>query len=162
MGESPITGKAPARKIFHDPAAGSGPRNRGIPPVYQGMMEPMAPGHPAEMASGSEEDVLTLTDKDLIPVNHRGQTDPERILNDFASDNEPLPPTAVRIARRIYHRNPSPRVRARALMAMGHILDRSGRPAQAAQAYSQVLREFPDSPTLQAEARQRLDHAASR
>jgi hypothetical protein len=118
---------------------------------------------PARVSSGGNgEDVLTLTNDDLIPLNHRGQTDPERILNDFVSDHEAPPPDAVRMARRIYHRNPDPQVRARALLAMGHLLERSGRPDQAGQAYAQVLREFPDAPVIRAEAQHRLDVVSSR
>lgn len=133
----------------------SSPRRRRAPaPVYDGPMQPL----PAGSGTDSTEEVLTLTHDDLVPLNHRGQTDPERIVSDFLSDNEPPPQNAVRMARRIYHRNPDPRVRARALMAMGHLLEREGRPGQAARAYAQVLREFPDSSVLQDKARRRLRH----
>jgi hypothetical protein len=131
-------------------------RRRMPPPVYTGPMEPSS----ALVSGESSLDVLTLTNDDLVPVNHRGQTDPERVVDDFLSENQPPAPESVHIARRIYHRNPSPQVRGRALLAMGHLLERSGRPGQAAQAYNQILREFPDSPALQTQARQQLSQIA--
>src|SRR5262249_25134480 len=125
--------------------------------IYTGAMQPV----PVENDPDSGTGALTLTNDDLVPVNHRGQTDPERILNDFLAENNPPPPDAVHIARRIYHRNANPDVRGRALLAMGHLLERSGRPDQAAEAYSQIEREFPDSPALQSEAHHRLDEISS-
>jgi TolB-like protein len=141
-----------SKAIPNSPGPG---RRYAAPPMETGST-----GAPMEASALADahpsEDVLTLTDADLVPVYRRGQTDPERILNDFMGDHQAPAETDLRIARRIYHRNPDPRVRARALFAMGNLLERTGRPAQAARVYSQVLNEFPDNPALQAQARQRL------
>ncbi len=157
---SVVMADAPKDDEYHlvmSKAIPAGPARRPAPPIYNGP-HPGMDGTP--LPEG--EDALTLTNADLVPVNHRGETDPERIINDFIASDGPPPPYAIRVARRIYHRNPSPEVRGRALLAMGHILERSGRPDQANQAYSQILREFPDAPRLQAEAHQHLSHIASR
>lgn len=106
--------------------------------------------------SSTPGDILTLTNEDLISMDHRTETDPTRVLNDFLTERTP-PPNAVGMARGIYHRNPDPKLRARALITMGHLLERSGQPQQAAEVYSQALREFSDTPLIQAEARQRLN-----
>jgi TolB-like protein len=132
----------------------SSPRRDDAVPVYNGPMQSM----PAEEAGRSGQEALSLTNDDLVPLNHRGQTDPERILNDFQADNGKGTPDDLHLAKRIYHRNPDPKVRGRALMAMGRLLERSGQPDQAAHAYKQVLNEFPDSPLLASEARNRLKH----
>jgi TolB-like protein len=134
----------------------SSPRRRRPPPVYSGPMQPLEP----ETASAAGQDILTLTNDDLVPLNFHGNTNPESIVNEFMSDAAAPPADAVHMARRIYHRNADPRVRGRALIAMGHLFERSGRPRMAARAYEQVLHEFPDVPGLQSEARLRLDHVA--
>ncbi len=133
-------------------------RGQAMLPMYA---TPVAPASAAAVEPSAEDDVLTLKNEDITPMRQRGMDDPARVLNDFLADSRPPPPNAVRMARRIYHRNPDPHVRARALIAMGHLLERSGRPDQAKQAYAQVLREFPNSSPVESEARQRLNHIAS-
>jgi hypothetical protein len=123
--------------------------------VYAGPMQPLD----AETADEAGQEVLTLTNEDLIPLKYRGRTDPGSIVDQFLTEST-APPNGVRMARRIYHSNPDPRLRGRALLAMGHLLERTGRPEQAATAYNQLLKEFPDAPILQAEARQRLEHVS--
>jgi hypothetical protein len=148
---SPEEPDAPVRMSKLIPV--SSPRRRAAPAVYHGPMQ-------AAVVSdgGSADDVLTLTHEDLIPLRHRGETDPEHIIERFLTEADSPPPHAVRMARRIYHRHPDTRVRGRALMAMGHLLERSGRPRQAAQVYEQVLQEFSGADPLRTEARERLDH----
>jgi TolB-like protein len=134
----------------------SSPR-RHATPIYDGPMQPL---EPASIPTAGP-DVLTLTNDDLIPIRYNGQTEPAEVVDQMLSDHGPPREDEVHIARRIYHRNPDPRVRGRALLAMGHLLERSGRPRLAAQAYGQVLREFPDAPALQTEARQQLTQLSS-
>lgn len=130
----------------------SSPRRHAAPPIYGGAIvaSPPAP------ALSNGDDVLTLNNDDLIPLQRGRDTDPDAIVGQLMRESGPPPDTDLRLARRIYHRNPDPRLRGRALMAMGHLLERSGRPQQAAQAYHQVLTEFPEAPALQTDAQQRL------
>ncbi len=128
----------------------SSSRRRAVPPVYRGAMQPIDPDSP------TPGNVLTLTRADLVPLRYGGEKDPEGIVNHLLSESGPPRTNAVRVARRIYHRNPDPRLRGRALMAMGHLMERSLRPDRAAEVYNQVLREFPETPALQQEAREGL------
>lgn len=128
-------------------------RPRVVQPVYHGVVS--ADPRPME---DSGQDVLTLTNEDLTPpLRYRGETDPEHIVNDLMVEQTPAGDHEVRMARRIYNRHPDAIIRGRALIAMGHLLERSGHPEKAAHAYQQVLGEFPEAPGLQTEARQRLD-----
>jgi TolB-like protein len=112
-------------------------------------------GYGAPPRRPAEEDVLTLTNKDL---EHSESLPPAP--NDFAASimekgttENPNPLAAL---RRIYQRNPNPRTRAMALLDIGILLERRDRPKLAAQAYSQLLREFPSFPRLVQAASSRL------
>jgi len=128
----------------------SSPR-RTMPTVYSGPITPSR-----NLAPGTGSDVLTLTNEDLVPLRYHGTSDPENIVQKFLSDPQAPADPSVHMARRIYHRNPDPRIRGRALLAMGRMFERTGHPDHAGQAYQQILREFSDDAALQAEARRRL------
>lgn len=121
-----------------------------LPPA---VPQPPAPARPRP---SDDDNVLALGHDDLIALHYNGETRPERIVEGFLTEQGKPSPDSVRMARRIYHSHPDPKVRGRALLSLGHLYERSGRPKEAAVAYRQILEEFPQAPELQAEARARL------
>lgn len=128
---------------------------RPMPPPAPMMVASAGPTDDTSLAPKDGEQVLTLTNADLVPLENNGETRPERLIDGFVNDPNP-PPDALSIAKRIYHRNPNERIRAKALLTMGILLERAGRPGWASYAFNQLIREFPDQPDLQDQARSHL------
>ncbi len=103
-------------------------------------------------AMGSQQ-VVALQSEDLYATVPHQQ--PEVVVQQYVA-NPSAPPLALNVARRIYQRNPNPKTRAKALYAMGVLLERQGRPAGAEASYRQLVNEFPGQPAIQQMARQRL------
>jgi len=131
------------------------PAHRRMPPPPPLMVASAGPADESSLAPRNGEEVLTLTNADLVPVAYNGETRPEPLIDGFM--NNPNPPSdALSIAKRIYHRNPDERIRAKALLTMGILLEREGRPGWAHYAFNQLIQEFPNQPDLQDQARSHL------
>jgi TolB-like protein len=109
---------------------------------------------PSEVPSRNE-DVLTLTNKDLEHTEPlSGSAD--NLVASIMHHTGAAPAHPFAVLRRIYNRNPDYHIRAAALFDIGLLLEQLGRPRLAARAYHQLLQEFPRQPRLDLAASARL------